>query len=179
MGRYKKQIFILIIILAVLAVFGLRGGEKNQIKINVKKNEIEINNFELAKVVDEQNNFYKLNADIAVLNKNDKTADLTRFSLVYKKGETDLTANADKGMLKEEVFMKASGRIHGVVNGLAFETGDEGTFDYDFTTEEGMMTGNVLVKGEEGTILSNKAIIYHKKNILEFDGNVKVNFNKD
>ena len=165
--------------MAVLAVFGLRGGEKNQIKINVKKNEIEIKNFELAKVVDDQNNFYKLNADIALLNKNDKTADLTRFTLVYKKDDTDLIAHADKGMLKEEVFMKASGKIHGVVNGLAFETGDEGTFDYDFNTEEGLMTGNVLVKSGEGTILSDKAIIYHKKNILEFDGNVKVNFYKD
>lgn len=176
MGRYKKQIFILIFTLTVLGLFLFTGGEKNKITINVKKNEIEIKNFELAKVVDEHNNFYKLNADVAVLNKNEKTADLTNFTLVYKKGNTDLTASADKGFLKEEVFMNAKGRIKGIVNGLHFETGNKGKFRYNFNTEKGVMTGNVLVKGEEGTILSNKAMIYHKDNILEFDGNVKVTY---
>jgi len=175
MGRYKKQIFILILVGVLIIAFSLKHGEKNNIKINIKKNEIEIENFEMAKVVDEENNYYKLNADVAVIDRNTKSANLKNFTLVYKKGNTDLTAEADKGFLQEEVIMKASGKIKGVVNGLTFHTGRKGRFNYNFKKEIGVMSGRVVVNGEEGTIISNKAIIYHKKNVLEFVGNVKVN----
>ncbi|PLX69673.1 MAG: hypothetical protein C0603_01715 [Denitrovibrio sp.] len=148
--------------------------DHNKVKISVKKNEIIIDNFEMAKVVDEKNNFYKINAKQAIIDRTAKVADLIDFTLVYKKGETDMTAKADAGTLIDEVKVDVNGKIVGTVNDLDFETSKNGTFHYDFDTEIGVLTGNVVVNNVEGTILADKAIIYHNQNSVEFNGNVKV-----
>ncbi len=111
----------------------------------------------------------------AVINRSAKVADLQDFTLVYKKGETDLAAKADKGgTLVDEVKVDVAGKIIGTVNELAFETDNNGTFHYDFDTSIGVMTGNVVVNNVEGTILADKATIYQNENSVEFNGNVKV-----
>jgi len=157
-----------------IASFSLFKGEKNTISIKVKENEVIIDNFEMAKVVDEKNNFYKINAVKAVMNRNLRTAELTDFTLVYKKGETDLTAKSHQGILQEEKRIDVNGSIEGTVNDMTFETGQNGSFYYDFATETGVMSGNILVNSPEGTILAETATIYQRINSVEFDGNVKV-----
>lgn len=178
MGKYKKLIFLITLLILITAVYPVFHRQKNKVKINVKKNEILIDNFEMAKVVDEHNNYYKINAVRAVMDKMSKTADLTDFKLVYKKGDTDFTANADRGILVDEVTVDVSGKITGTLNELTYKTGDNGTFHYDFDTETGVLTGDVVVNDTEGTILADKAVIHQKDNSVEFEGNVKVNYKK-
>ncbi|ADD68078.1 protein of unknown function DUF1239 [Denitrovibrio acetiphilus DSM 12809] len=174
MGRNKKFFLLVIFIVGAVVAVSLFKSDKTNVTINVKKDSVVINNFEMAKVVDEKNNFYKLNADQAVLNRKARSADLVDFVLVYKKGSTDLTASADKGFLEEEVRMDATGKIQGVINGRDFETGESGSFHYDFETETGVLDGDVTITGTEGTISSDKLFIYNKTKSLEFDGNVKI-----
>jgi hypothetical protein len=176
MGRYTKIILIISAFLLLIASFSLFTGDKNNISIKVKKNEIVIDNFEMAKVVDEENNFYKINAKKAIINKESKKADLTQFRVVYKKGQTDFTASADKGVLIEEVVIDVSGKIKGVANGLKFETGSDGLFYYDFNTEIGEIEGGVTVDNDEAMVVSDRATIYHRQNLVEFDGNVKAEY---
>jgi len=174
MGRYTKLILLLSILLLFLGSIVLFKSDKNKISIKVNENEVVINNFEMAKVVDEKNNFYKINAETAVLNRQKRIAELTDFTLVYKKGETDLRASSQHGVIHEEVRVDVSGKIIGTVNEMSFETGSDGEFNYDFDTEIGVIKGNVVVNSAEVTILSDTAHIYHKANSMEFDGNVKV-----
>jgi len=176
MGRYKKFIFLIAALLLLIGIFAVFNRDKNKISINVKKNEVIIDNFEMAKIVDENNNYYKINARRAVMHRNDRTADLEDFHLEYKKGDTDFTAQSEHGTLVEEVRVDVRGKITGTLNELDFETGKKGTFHYDFDTEIGELAGNVVVNNEEGTILSDKAIIYHNENNVEFIGNVKVTY---
>lgn len=178
MGKYKKIILFIIFIMLLFAVSALFRKEKNKVSINVKKNEIIIDNFEMAKVVDEKNNYYKINAVQAVMDRQSKTADLSNFVLIYKKGDTNFTANADRGILEDEVRVDVSGKITGTLNELKYETDGNGTFHYDFDTEIGVLSGNVVVNDKQGTILADKAVIYQKENSVEFDGNVKVFYKK-
>lgn len=174
MGRYKKIILFIAAVFVLAGLFSVLKRDKNNVSITVKKNEIVIDNFEMAKVVDDQNNFYRINASRAVMDRSAKIADLYDFTLVYKKGDTDFTASAGRGIMEDEVRVDVSGKIVGNINGMDFETGPEGGFHYDFNTDTGELSGNVVVKDAEGTIFADKAIIYHKENRLEFDGNVKV-----
>lgn len=177
MGRYKKPILFIVAILLLLALYVMLSGEKTINKLSIKKNEIIIDNFELAKVIDNDNNYYKLNAESAVIDRETKAAKLNRFTLVYKKGDTALNASAERGHLLQEVRMDASGKIRGRINEFDFETGESGTFHYDFDTGKGEVKGDVFITGKKGTIRSDRALIDHKENILEFMGNVEVNFN--
>lgn len=174
MGRYKKLIFIITVIILITVSMTLFKKDNNKVSINVKKNEIIIDNFEMAKVVDKEDNYYRINAKRAVMNRKARIADLTDFVLNYKKGDTDFTAKADRGVLVDEVKVDVSGKITGTINTLSYATDKDGKFHYDFDTDIGVLTGNVVVKDKEGTILADKVIIYHKKNIVEFDGDVKV-----
>jgi len=174
MDRYKKIILLIVIISILFGALSFLKKDNNKVRINIKKNEILIDNFEMAKVVDEKNNYYKINAEKAVIDRSAKIANLYNFTLVYKKGETNLTAMADMGVLEDEVRVDVNGKITGKLNEMDFHTDDNGTFHYNFDTEIGEMTGNVVVNNVEGTILADKAIIYHKDNTVEFDGNVKV-----
>jgi len=176
MGRYKKLFFLITALLLLFLCITYISSDKNKVSIKVRKNEVLIDNFEMAKIVDAENNYYKINADKAVMDRTSRTADLTDFVLVYKKGRTDFTAKAHHGVLEEEVRVDVEGKISGRINDLDFVTGQNGTFHYDFETEIGVLSGNVVVNNSKGTILSDKAIIYHNQENVEFIGNVKVNY---
>jgi hypothetical protein len=176
MGKYTKIILLTAGVILFIAVYSVFKSGGNKINIDVKKNEIRINNFEMSKVVDEDNNFYKINAAAAKINRKSRVAELSDFTIVYKKGETDFTASAAEGFLEEEVRIDVKGKITGKLNELDFETGEKGKFHYDFDTETGTITGNIVVNNGNGNILSDKAVIYQKENRLEFDGNVRVTY---
>jgi LPS export ABC transporter protein LptC len=176
MGKSFKIILLIILIIVIAAYFFLSGGEKNKVSINVKSNEVVIENFEMAKVFDDSGNFYKVTADKANIDKSSNIAKLTEFRLEYRKDDTDFVAESDFGVIEQDVRVDVEGKITGSVNELDFETSEDGKFHYDFTTEIGTMSGNVVVKHGEGTILSDKAIINQKENSVEFNGNVKVEY---
>jgi lipopolysaccharide export system protein LptC len=178
MGKYTKLILIASALVLALASLTLLKSDKNKIKFDLKENEVIIDNFEMGKVLDEQNNFYKVTAKQARINRDKETAKLTDFKAVYKKEKTDVELFAPQGYLEKERMVSVNGVIQGRVNELDFLSEKDGRFHYDFMTGVGTMLGRFQINHNNGNISADKMLIYSKKNDAEFIGHVQVTYYK-
>ncbi|WP_303850580.1 hypothetical protein [Seleniivibrio woodruffii] len=178
MGKYTKLILIASALVLALGSLTLFKSDKNKIKFDLKENEVIIDDFEMGKVLDEQNNFYKVTAKQARINREKETAKLTDFSAVYKKGKTDVELYAPLGYMEKEYMVSVTGTIKGRVNELDFASGKDGRFYYDFLTGVGTMLGRFSISHNNGEISADKMLIFSKKNYAEFIGHVQVTYNK-
>jgi len=177
MGRNFKVIFLIITALVVTISFTFFRRDDGRIKVDIRANEVVIQNFEMAKVFDEKGNYYRVTSSVANIDKDENVAKLTDFQIEYKKDDTNFRAESGYGVIKQDVFVDVEGKITGAMNDLLFETSENGKFRYDFETENGVLEGDVLIRdGEKGNISADRALMYQRDNYVEFDGNVKVNY---
>lgn len=165
----------IILITASLTIF---KRSKNKITFNLKQNEVLIDNFEMGKVLDQQNNFYKISAKHASVDKNKDMAVLTDFAAHYKKNKTHVDLYAHEGILEKEFLITVKGKIVGRVNDIYFRTTPKGFFYYDFLTGIGTVLGQSRFSYMNGAIRADKVVLYSKNNYAEFIGHVKVIYNK-
>ncbi|MGE4318091.1 MAG: LPS export ABC transporter periplasmic protein LptC [Deferribacterales bacterium] len=178
MGRYTKFILIASIILLVLASFTLFKRNKNKVTFDLAKNEVIIDNFEMGKVLDEQNNYYSINAKKAQMNRDKGTALLTDFAAHYKKDDLSVDLYAPQGYMENDFIIRVTGDIKGRINEFDFESEDNGNFHYDFLIGLGTFLGGVTIKNSKGTLSADKILIYSENNYAEFIGHVKVTLKK-
>ncbi|MGE4266001.1 MAG: hypothetical protein AB7F25_01065 [Deferribacterales bacterium] len=178
MGKYTKLILVVSVLVLALGSLTLFKSDKNKIKFDLKENEVVIDDFEMGKVLDEQNNFYKVTARQARINREKETAKLTDFGAVYKKGKTDVELYAPVGYMEKEYMVSVNGTIKGRFNELDFSSGKDGRFHYDFLTGVGTMLGRFEISHNDGAISADKMLIFSKNNYAEFIGHVQVTYNK-
>lgn len=178
MGKYTKIILIVTAAVLALASLTLLKKDKNNIKFNLKENEVIIDNFEMGKVLDEQNNFYKVTAKQARINKAKETAQLTEFKAVYKKGDIDVELVAPKGYMEKEYMVSVTGAVNGRLNEFDFKSTDQSRFHYDFLTGVGTLLGRFEISHNNGSVSADKIMVFSRNNYAEFIGNVQVTYNK-
>lgn len=178
MGKHTKLIFIAAAVLLLLGSFTLLKRDKNKVKFQLAENEVVIDNFEMGKVLDEQNNFYRVTAKKAKINRDKETALLTDFEAHYKKDNIAVDIYAPEGYLEREFIVSVKGNIKGRINDLSFTSGETGRFHFDFLIGLGTFLNGVTLEHGKGSITADKILVYSKNNYAEFIGNVKVTYNK-
>lgn len=178
MGKNTKLILIAAAVLLLIGSFTLFKRDKNKMKFQLAENEVIIDNFEMGKVLDEQNNFYRVTAKKARINREKETAILTDLAAHYKKDKIAVDLYAPKGYLEKEFIVRVNGLIHGRINDFGFHSAKDGVFHFDFLIGLGTLLNGVTIEHGNGTITADKILVYSKNNYAEFIGNVKVTYNK-
>lgn len=178
MAKYSKYIFLIAAIILITASLTVFKRTKNKISFNLKENEVLIDNFEMGKVLDQQNNFYKISARHARVEKENETATLQDFAAHYKKGNTRVDLYAPEGTLQKEYMVTVKGKVHGRVDDVFFTTSRNGFLYYDFLTGIGTVLGSARFNYMHGAVRADKVVLYTKNKYVEFIGHVKVVYNK-
>lgn len=178
MGRNTKLIFIVTAVLLLIGSFTLFKRDKNKVKFELAQNEVIIDDFQMGKVLDEQNNFYQVNAKKALINRDKDTALLTDFDAHYKKDKISVDLFAPHGYLEREFIVRVNGKMKGKINEFDFHTDDTGIFHFDFLIGLGTFLHGVTIEHGHSSISADKILVYSKNNYAEFIGHVKVTYNK-
>lgn len=178
MAKYTKYIFLVAAIILTVASLTVFKRDKNKTSFKLQQNEVVIDNFEMGKVLDEQNNFYKVTAKTAEINKDTESALLTDFAAHYKKDKTRVDLYAHKGFMEKEFIVTVKGKIKGRINEIDFQTSPKGFFHYDFLTGIATILGKMTMMHNNGEVTADKIVVYSKNNYAEFIGHVHVTYKK-
>lgn len=174
MGKNLKYISVLLIIAFIFIVsYALKPGKKNTVK-SVNENQIVIDNFDMSKVVDRENNFYIIKAETADMDRISEMTVLKKFHVVYKKQKTNLDIKGPLAEVNGEDEVVAKGKLTGNVNGIDFKTNKKGEFFYDFILKKGYLKNGVVLMDGNNTISCDYIDIDGETSDLKFNGHVKV-----
>jgi len=177
-ARSFKIILIYIFVLFLLVLL-INSYFKSKIKfndLNIKKDIISVQNFELSKRFSE-GEYYKLTADEAIYSKNNKLVNLKNCKLIYHKESKDiiLNANSCEYVLDEKLLVR--GDINVLFNGYTlFAKDKDAVGEYSIESKTLKLEGNIVIKDKFNYITAKRLKYYYDKNLLLFKDNVEVKY---
>ncbi len=175
MEKYYKYIYItifLIILISVLTYFTGKNKEERT-HINIKKNNLIIDNFELSKNVNESGDYYIIKAKKATFSANKKSVNMINCNIKYMTKGNILTFGANECTYVLDKKLTLKNNIKGKYNNYKFETSPDGLLEYDMNTEKAKILNGAKMEYQGQSIKADSIYIDKKNEIIDFKSNVE------
>jgi lipopolysaccharide export system protein LptC len=175
-----RKAFILLITLGLIAmnvVLSLSDSEESAEAIAIAENQIYLEDVRLNRTEPDGKGYAVVLADSAYFDRNNNRVMLNNTELEYTDGINTLVSRADEGQYILDERLITKGHITGNWNNMAFQLGDNGTFEYNFPTGSGAFRDNVVVRqgAENGsTIRADEVRFNTNTQNVRFSGKVNM-----